>query len=213
MRYETLADARGKLQGTLAYHNGHAIYINEIRPRDVEKDGQLITEFVCRIQYLTTPDRRNANIVITDPKLSYMEINMGYINAHGYSTWFCRTPLKQYRQGLRNDQTTVRDESGQWRILDFVQLHILGANKETGLMMENKYPSIEEVLENLKNKTMLKCAFHKDFAVYRDSLRGDYVLEHKGIPIAFSDLSMLFVCNPQYGFLREAMTDLKIKVA
>jgi hypothetical protein len=210
MKYDNIVDARTKLQGTMVYYHGKAALCRAV---DIKVDPNNSDNLVmsCRLQMLENGQSRTC--LITDPGLKYMEFNIGYINSYQYATWFCRMPYKQYRQGLRNDQVEFRDESGQFRRQDIVQQHILSTNRDTAMMLENNYPTLEEAQEMLKSGEFIKVAFHRDFALFRDKLRGDYVLEHKGIPIAFADLNNIFKCSPEYKYLRESMQEIKLKVA
>lgn len=212
MRYDTVQDARAKLQGTLAYYGDTSVYIHEITEYLPDPNANVLG-MRCRLNWLTDMTAKRQTVDITDLKFRYMEFNIGYINAYQYATWFFRMPFRQYRQGLRNDQCQFRDESGLWRNINVNQAHILGATAETGFMMEDKYPSFEEALKGVRDKTAIKIAFHRDFAISQDGLRGEIVLEHKGIPTAYADTGMIFKCNSELNFLRETISELKLKVA
>lgn len=214
MKYDNLADARAKLQGTLGYCDGRGAFFREIGVR-LSKSEPIVEEYYVRVEFLTYDENNPKSCTknILDPAIGYMKFSIGYINSQAYATWFYRNPVRQYRQGLRHDQMSFQDESAGWRNPHINQFHIFGANSDTGLMLENKYPTFDEALNQLKSKVSSKVAFHKDFAVFTDGLRGDLVLEHKGIPAAFGKNNNQFMCSEEFKFLREAMSELNIKVA
>lgn len=210
MLYDNLVDARAKLQGTYFYYQGRAVYCREINDRS---DDPAAPELYCMVGWLSNPGGKRFSISLTDPEISYMQHNLGYINSSGYALWFYRIPMRQYRQGLREDQCRTRDESG---VINPDNLpHFMGHNPETGLMMENTYPSFDEAVALIKTKAATKVAFHRNFATYIDPFRKDVIIEHKGRPTAYATLNdnLEFKCTEDMVFLRESILETGIKVA
>lgn len=207
--YENLTDARAKLQSSLIYYKGRSVQCRELNERPVENSPDGKVEIYLRLNWLRDPNARNFNVPLSDPELGYMQFKLGYLNYAQYAVWCYRIPLRQYRQGLRHDQCAIRDESNlQPRAVDWFNF---GANVHTGEMMEGSYPTFEEAVAKLDGGAT-KVAFHQNFAVYRDRMRKDYVLEYKGVPTAFGDMSSEFKCTDTMKHIRESIADLKIKV-
>lgn len=209
MLYDNVQDARAKLQGTFCYYKGRAVNVREVDERDLNGS----TQISCLMSFMDDPGSRGFRIPMTDPEFAYMQFNLGYMNVGPYAVWYYRIPLRQYRQGLRRDQCSVRDESGLQPNGGHHGYDLLGNNAHTADMMMNKYPTFEEAIKKLSDGQTIKIAFHRNFALFRDKLRRDYVLEYKGVPTAFGSTDAMFKCADNMGYLRETLQELNIKVA
>lgn len=207
MLYDNLNDAQSKLLDTLIMYDGYGVYVQEVRSNEED-----VTVIELKVQ---RPGRgaKGEWVKLTDPKLRYMQLTVGYVNYNGESKWFYRHPVRQYRQGLRGEQLGGRDESGlrveyNIRFNDLYNKHSCWAE-----MLENKYPTIEEATKKVSDGTATKVGFHKNFALYRDKFRKDFVVEYKGRPIAVTQ-DVTGHCEPveEFRFLREELQRAGIKV-
>lgn len=164
--YDNLEDVRSKLLGTYVYYEGKAVLVKDI--------GE-VTPGTYMLTIVPPNGRSRKNCLLDDPNLNYMRYNLGYSN-HGHSAaWWYRMPLKQYRQGLKNEQMRLYASKDEY--LHRVEF---GFNKPITDMLEGVYPKFEEIEKPLKDKNAEVIAFHKDFAASWDAIHRDMVLEYKG---------------------------------
>ncbi|CAM6031251.1 unnamed protein product [Sphagnum compactum] len=115
----------------------------------------------------------NVKFALNDPEFNCFKYNLGYLNSRGYSCFFYRIPVKQYRQGLRSDQVSYRFTKRSHGI-EFKR------SKYMAEMLENRYPSFEQCCKLLKEDEAEVIAFDRNFALGIDKIHEDYILEYKG---------------------------------
>lgn len=210
MQYDNVGDANAKLVGTLAYYDNKGIYIQEVLIGTPTAPGG--STIVVVFSY--PGSKKTGSCMLDDSKLRYMQYNIGYVNHRGNSAWFYRMPVRQYRQGLRGDQLGSRDETNLARTVNIRFGDIARQTTAFTDMIENNYPGIEEVVKQLEeHPEYVKMAFHRNFAMYRDKFRKDYVIEYKGQPIGFkADIDGPCQMTDDFVFLREELQRAGIKV-
>jgi len=182
-RYDNLEDARGKLNGTIIYYKEYPVVVMAV--------GQCEDDEMDFILHLRAANARNKTIVkLSDPELNLTRFNLGYSN-HTYGcVWWYRQPLRQYRQGLKGEQLKYRVSE---------KTPNLGFNfefdKSIEQMLVDKYPTVQEIEQWLKDQQRPAAAFHKHLALSWDKIHKDMIIEHKGRLI---------------GCMSHKMTDLKL---
>lgn len=216
--YDNTDLAKQKLHGTICYYDGRAVMVKEITYNYGKDDPnhEKPPAIGARIFHIDGSKPGAFVVSLDDPKFQFMEYNTGYINFSGYALWYYRVPHRQWKQGLHRSQFQMRDYS---KLMDYHDFDNFGSNEFTAAMLENRYPSFKEALATLENPNYLKMAFHKDFALYRDKMRKDFMIEWKGFPAAFQykdfdDPNVIkFRCAPEMGYLKESIQEMGIKVS
>lgn len=192
-RYDNIDDAKAKLDGTMAYYKGKAVFINHVT---FDNDAQMI----CNLKQMGV---KNTIIVKLDaPELNYTRYNLGYVNGNYCSVWWQRIPIKQYKQGLSKGQVAPKaSNSGFYDYAEFAY------NNAVVSMLENSYPDIEECSAKLKAQEVAARAFHKDFGFTWDHLHKDLVLEYRGTKIGIMSKLGTFDLADDYQYLKEALKE------
>lgn len=195
--FDNLEDVNSKFTGTIVYYDKKAVVVKQAAPSEAEKG-----EFMLMI---APPSGRGRFIPLKDPALNYRDYNLGYANGDWYAPWFFRRPLKQYRQGLKRDQL-------QWNLSD-PNIHLddnFGYSKTYIAMLENVYPDREQVKQLLMDQNVKTAAFHKDFALFFDSIHLDYILEHKGhrCGVSLNPNLTEFRLVDEFSYLRETLAEV-----
>lgn len=192
--YDNLDDARTKLNATLCMYNGNAVQVKEIAPDD---DGMPYTALTKSVK----------NIIpffnLDDEDFNCTQFNVGYTNNDGVATWWCRRPLRQYRQGLRYDQMMEMGSSPGYR-----QRFKFDWCGPVISMLENNYPDLETCEKRLKDKLVLNIAFHKDFAASWDDIHDDMVIEYKANKIGMSHKFKKFKLLNEFEYLTETLVEI-----
>lgn len=195
--YDNLEDAKAKLSGSLCYYDGKAIIIKDVCCED--PDGEKITLIIAG---------RNCNkskvVPLDDPRLNITRFNIGYCNRPEFATWWYRTPIKQYHQGLKANQMKGITSNPEFRGVDRFEF-----SDRVARMMENIYPEKDNCEKLLKDGEALSVAFHKNFGVSSDKMHRDLILEYKGRQIGttknFKDFDLLEENRYLTEALREAL--------
>lgn len=191
--YDSLEDVQGKLQGTLCYYGGKATVIKSVSSNE---NG----DFVLSAQIRGAV--RSKLIKLDDPELNYTNYNIGYSNMGYDAVWWCRKPVRQYKQGLRSDQMkafSFRRDSAE---------HNFGFSSPICDMLENNYSDIEICMEHLREGSAEVLAFHTNFAMSWDKIHKDFILEYKGRQIGSSDNLSSFSLMDEYKYLTEAIKEV-----
>lgn len=147
----SVEDLRTLFQNTVIRYDGRLVSVHAI------SGGRDLT-----LHDIVTNDRvaiRN----ITDKKFDFMPLPLGMINdVNGSAYWSCRVPRRQWAQGCRTDNVKFerigRAGTGYSETLDFLGQGIVDC-------VNNKYPGITNVVEDLFKGTTSSRAVHKLFAI------------------------------------------------
>lgn len=191
--YDNIDDAKAKLDGTMAYYKGKAVFINHVT---FDNDAQMI----CSLKQLGIKNPFVAKL--DDPELNYTRYNLGYANGNYCSVWWQRVPLKQYKQGLSKAQVTPKASNNVF--YDYAEFSYSSAFVS---MLENSYPDIEECSAKLKAQEIAAHAFHRDFGFTWDPLHKDLILEYRGTKIGIMPKLGTFDLADDYQYLKEALKE------
>jgi len=188
--FDNIEDVQTKFVSTICYYDGKAVIVKNA---DILEDGKY---------YLTVSgiNGRNKQINLDDPLFKYKDYNMGYVNTHGQAVWFFRRPIKQYRQGLKKEQT------GYIKAIPGGLAEGFGFSRPVCQMLENIYPSLEECKVAVHDQDVLSLAFNRDFAVAWDHIHEDYLLEYRGVSIGSGTKS--FRVLPSYSHLNDKIKEV-----
>ncbi len=197
--YDNIDDAKGKLVGTHCMFKGRAFTIENLH----WMEGTLPDDnkYAVTGAYMS-PRGKLGWTPIDDPEFNCSRYNIGYVNAHGIAGWFYRIPQKQYHQGLRYNQVGFKISNSSFRGIEFKH----GA--PVGKMLENEYPDFKKAITYLKEGEAGLIAFHKNFAMSRDTVHDDFIIEYKGEPIGFThdlkNFQLMEECQHLMESLKEA---------
>ena len=179
--YDNMDDARNKLVGTFCMYNQKAVAVKHVwyPDDDMIKDNPN-NEFIIGGNNLY--NGRSFKCLLGDKDFDFSNLNIGYACREDgqAAAWYYRRPMRQYRQGLKNDQVNMKYSQRRYAEISFAH------SKAIALMLENKYKSFEEIEEEIRSKTALIGAFHKNFAATYDEIHDDLIVEYKGKPIGHS---------------------------
>lgn len=210
--YDNLEDVRAKLNGTICYYKNKAIYVKECHnaldafnagyfDKDYnEGKAPKAGEFCC---VATLPGGRSKlTFLLTDPEFNYMDFQLGYANHNQMAVYWYRQPIKQWRQGLKDNQLAYNVSSPGYKNMFGFEF-----GKPIAEMMENKYPKFNDAVSTVKSGEHVVVAFHRDFAVSWDKVHEDVVLEYKGRCIGHGTNPHNFKLMEQYSHLAEAVKE------
>lgn len=176
VKFDNLADVTSKFVGTVCYYDKQAVYVKNC-------DSPNGVEFKAMIQGSSgSALGRGKWIDIHDEAFRYRDYNIGYANAGGYACWWFRQPHKQYQQGLKKSQMG-------WFSPDNPHIgmeHPFQYSPAFIKMLENNYPSVDEVNTMLRGEKAQAVAFHRDFALQWDKIHQDHILMYRGQQIGVS---------------------------
>lgn len=192
--YDNLEDAKTKLAMTLCYHGVRAVQIKDVA---LDIDGY-------PTDLLTRPTKGVPSVIsMVDPDFNCTEFNIGYVNNDGCATWWCRRPLRQYRQGLRYDQ--MHEYASQPGYRGRFKFDWGGPVIN---MMEDRYPDFETCEKQLRDQVVLNIAFHRNFAVSWDNIHEDMIVEYKSQKIGMSHKFKKFKLMEEFKYLNETLTEI-----
>lgn len=198
--YDNIEDAKNKLKNCYATYKGKPIIIKEVNYMPgTDPDKNVFGWFGHTLSGRKLAD---SYIALDDPEFNASEYNLGYLNNHGFASWFYRVPFRQYHQGLRSDQVGQYSSNPAYH-MDFKPC------TQLGLMLENRYPSFGECADVLKKEDVALVAFNRNFAMAYDRIHRDFILEYKGHQIGYTpnleDFKLLTEHEHLYEALKEAI--------
>lgn len=170
--YDNLEDTKTKLYNTIVMYSGEIALIREVK--------QIREKFAVNLATLSGAyGLKGKWVQIDDPLLNYTEFDLGYMNIGSGSVWWCRSPQRQYQQGLRNSQCTYIHS----RPVEAYNLKVT-FDVPTAMMLENKYPKLADVIGPLRSFEYKFRAINSNLAVSWDHIHSDYILDYKGKSVA-----------------------------
>lgn len=200
--YDNLDDAKVKLYNTICLYKGEPIVV-----KVVDYDPEHNEKFVLKGMYMNGGARaaETPKISIDDPDFNCSDYNIGYINydQYGFAAWYYRTNQKQYSQGLKYNQLAAKASNQAY-------LHAeMRGGKPVIAMLKNEYPTFDKAADILRKGDTSLVAFNKNFAMAKDVIHNDFLLEYKGVPIGFTpdlkSLNLLKAHEHLYEALKEAI--------
>lgn len=193
--YDNADDAQSKLVSTFCLYKGRAISVKNLWIKEGTVDTYLIQG-----AHLTSKTNTE-HVEIEDPEFNCSEYNIGYVNQNGVSAWFCRNPQKQYLQGLKYTQVTRKGTHPAIGSVEFKH------SKPVGMMLEDDYPKFMKAAAQLVAGDAAMLAFNKNFAMSRDKIHKDFILEYKGQQIGFTPDLKAFELMEEHFHLMESLKE------
>lgn len=180
--YDNIDDATSKLTGTIVYYDNQPVVVKQVGWDENDPNYVKNASFCLYLTKSLASHRGSYNVVpLRDPKLNYTRYNLGYANYNGTPVWWYRIPVKQYRQGLKNDQVANKCATPFFEA-PFTPTKALEA------MLKVEYPSLREAIELVQENPDDGYAFHPDVAVRWDKIHEDILIEYKGAVIGCTDI-------------------------
>lgn len=194
IKFDTLDDARAKLLGTFCYYKGKAVYVKALDPAG--DDWSMLVYDVGG----TAGSRQQ--VLVSDKDFQASEFRIGYANFSNAAVFYYRIPARQYRQGLKAEQVGVSMSNPNWR--HEIQF---SSNRSIKDMMEGNYPTLEDAKKRITDELTEVMAFHKDFAISRNRIHNDFIVEYKGTQVGHTTGKNDFTLMPQFAHLSEALKE------
>jgi hypothetical protein len=197
-QFDNLNDIHTKFVSTIIYYDGVPMYVKDCGCVQSKENPEVWTYHLVVSGITGCIKSIDLN---NDPNLSYRDYAIGYANSSEAAIWWYRRAVRQWRQGLRRDQLSWHSHYSGYVNDDFT------FSKSIVMMLSNSYPTIlsaEEILRTEKRKIV---AFHKDFALQPNAIRGDFTLEYRGKPVGFTQNLKDFKLVDNYSYLTEHLSD------
>lgn len=200
--YDNLDDCKSKLLQTIILYKGKAAYVKDVMSIVDEAKGEYIHgDYWLKVAFATKSPM--ANVKLSDPNLNYMTFQLGYSNFHGSAVYWYRKPVKQYKQGLKNDQVAYRVANYALQVPD---LSFTFSNPIVS-MLEGEYPSLAKCSQDLREERASSLAFHKDFALSYNPVFNAFELEYKGAKIGHTPDFVNVNLTDKYAYVKEALME------
>lgn len=218
IKYEHLEDASMRLKSTVVQYKGEPVYITDIRAGDADE--------IFRVYFKALPMEdalRPRKVVLgqnglpqfeDEPERKYISskffdiapFKLGYVNRAGGAAYCTRMPLRMQKQGLSSENFTAKSPKNDFNFNSFLMC------PGTKDMVLNKYPSLKEAQEMLKEKKSPLIAFHRDFAIALDEILGNlYHVFYKGEKVgAYLDGGLIL--GDKYKCLKEILIELGVPI-
>lgn len=195
LTYDNIDDTKTKLLGTYLYFQGKVAYVKDVK--------HSLKSYLLHL-HTQDPNGKMKNVELTSPELNYTHYNLGYANYKDETVWWCKVPLKQYQQGLRNQQLKyIRSGPPNYDLMPNIDMTAPTIN-----MLENNYPSLELICDGLRMSSYKSRAFHKDFGLSWDPVHKDFILQCKGRNVGhFKDKNDIQFMN-EFEFLNEIVKEV-----
>lgn len=188
--YESTEEAQLRLQNCVFLYGDDVVLCREVMGPNND----------IRLRLLKFPEEvwMEDDIKLSDPKLQYKTLNLGYVDLGHYATYLKRIPVRRYKQGLCRENVNLSPGPSGGRPDWAATLKSKGFRE----MLHNQYPTISEAYKRLKeDEDVYSVAIHRKFAIARDKFRGDFVLNYRGQRVGFGDGA--FVLPDEFQYLRE----------
>lgn len=103
-------------------------------------------------------------IALNDPEMSYEPFPLGFVNGPKEAAYMLRLPIRQYRQGLHSENTSIVS-LGERQRRDW-HLGIFQENKYIMQVAKGIYPSLAEAIDEIcKDEKIVSRAISRNFAI------------------------------------------------
>lgn len=203
--YDSLEQARLRLDGSVILWKGHPYYVRGI-------SGRAPKNLVATFDKLPIGSEPTVNVNLNDPDIEVKNIRFGYWNTSAGACYITRIPNRNTHQGILLENLYFRMTGEPRGPLSRNQIRATSNplnNPTFADMFCRKYPTFNEVLEKLQvEEGPRSIAFHPHFALEKSKL-GFFTLHYKGKAVAWSD-DKQFRIPPTFQFLRECCREAGI---
>lgn len=210
-KYETTEEVRFRLEGSVVVYDGDLVYITRVTmPEEVEEKKEIARVFFEPLPYGGNRGKE-VRKYLSSRKFDLTPFRMGYMNYKGRAIYLSRSPVRQNRQGLSNNNLSILEINGK-RAGD-VNFGRLIAEQGFVDMFKGKYPDFKTAGELLGDKDVSSVAISNTFAFVIDHDLDALILNHKGVKcgLAMKGDRGLRV-SQKYHFLRQEMEEHRIPI-
>lgn len=199
LKYDTLEQARFRLNGTLITYKGTPYCVQEANKKG---SGPIrLTLQALPLQRVTAEDVLGETITVDqdDPDLNFRIFRLGYCNLSydRRAIFYTRAPARQQHQGLTGQTIHPQMANRHFWSKDMTNL-LLGV-----------YPTIEEAFKRI-NDNWVSCAISRDFAIGRsEEIPQLRTLLYRGrnVGVALGQKFQHFLINENDEYLAEALQE------
>lgn len=185
--FETLIDAKQRLEATVVLYDNEPVYISRV----VEARADDPKPHIFRVVSLPLPLKRDMGNLdnpefrkfISSKNFDLSTIPLGFLNYKGQVFYCSRVPRRQYRQGISENTLNIEEVSIE-KEKPTIRLSNLVYEQVFVDMIKGKYPTFEECVGLAQAGGA--AAFGRTFAVVQDEdLDGLLYLYHKTEKVGF----------------------------
>lgn len=213
-KYETAEEVKFRLENTVVLYDKEPVYITKVNlPEPEDGKGEIARVFFQPLPYPDVGGRfGETRKYLSSKNFDLTPFKMGYVNIEGSAYFLSRNPVRQNRQGLANNNISIKDFRG--RGTDKLKFGSL--IRSTGFidMFHGKYPTFKQISDLLDYNVRDSVAIGRSFALGIDQDLEAMVLYHKGVKCGLALTEDKAVRVPEkFHFLREEMEEQRIPIA
>lgn len=213
--YTTREEADQKLKGCVCLYKGQAVLIDEA--------GGTKDNVSLSYRNIRTKENAVSKIKDTDwefrnlgPRIGYANLDFG-TGSYKEAAYLTRAAVRQSHstQGLSSKNVKIPRLKGSAKLglgpanIGWTQVYL---TTQFADMVEQKYPSIEEIREIFKKEPwQISLAFNRQFAINRPDV-GPFFLEYRGKNIGYSKNMDRWDIGNDFDYLREYLEHIQLKV-
>lgn len=225
-KYETLEEINFRLANTVVMYDGQPVYITRVSVPEADDRKEIARVFFVELPYGgqrlvdkfgdpipgAKAGKGETRKYLSSKNFDLAPFKMGYFNNNGEATFVSRNPVRQNRQGLSKETTTLTDVRG--RRSENMNYNKMIESQGFADMVAGKFPGFAEVGDMLGDKDNGSVAVSRQFAFVIDHDLEALLLMHKGVKcgIALKDDKSLRI-PPKFHFLRQEAEECRIPLA
>ena len=109
-----------------------------------------------QISYNFLDSKKNSMTSVSNPKLNFEPVALGYLNRNGTAYYVSRTPSRAWKIGLHFDNMRIEEPSGKM---------FNGFPPALIKTIKGKYPKFDVAFNSVEEGLMKHCAFSRKFAI------------------------------------------------
>lgn len=205
--YQTVRDAQACLsRNVVLYKNTPHYVMNLGGPPGVIDPSRIIVYLVPLPESKT--ERGQIEVSLTDHDLIVNTIQVGFVNGKLDSYYCSRLPVRGNAQGLCEGNVRV-SEITKFGTEIRTNFNRLSSTMEFHHQFSGKYPDVNMILDEFDKIPDLRSrAFHRQFAISRDTFRKDFIVHYRTLQVGFGVLRDRRVnLTKDYQYLKEQFTE------
>lgn len=194
--FNSLRDARMRLDGGVIRLDGQPIRVRETNGGDdLVYDDDRMADYFISYSYLDSNKRLLTPV--SNPKLNFEPVTLGYLNRNGTAYYVSRTPVRAWKIGLHFDNMRIEEPSG--KMFDGFPSTLIKTIK-------GEYPKFDVAFNSVKEGLMKHCAFSRKFAIGPKNGDDKTTLWYKGRDIVGTiNEDKVYELSNNFFFLREEL--------
>jgi hypothetical protein len=214
--YETKEEFNQKLAGCIVLLNNTPVSISEATGGSKTKINLNYTELRSKKSDVISAWDPGWDFRTLGSRLGYTNIDFGN-GSYRQVLYLTRAAVRQASRTQGLSQNNVKYDgfkADPGRGLDYYKLtwnQLISGDWFTNTL-ERKYPSMEEIIEGFKDKSLSSRAFDSKFAISKPSV-GPFYLEYRGKDIGYSDDLFRWKLGEDFDYLRESLDHIGMKIA